>query len=244
MTCGQGTTAQREFTCVRAADRRIALQQNSGENYVPALRFHWLTPYYDAVVGATTREKIFKRALIQQANIVSGQRILDLACGTGTLAIWIKEAVGGAEVIGVDGDPAILQLATCKAERAALEIKFYTAMSFALPYPEESFDRVVSSLFFHHLSWHDKRRTVREVFRVLQPGGELHVADWGKASNIFMRVLFVFVQILDGFRSTQDNVSGKLIQLFEEEGFVNVAERETVNTVFGTMALYSAVKAG
>lgn len=218
------------------------MQQDNRKNYVPALRFHWLTPYYDAVVGATTREKVVKRALIQQANVDSGQRILDLACGTGTLAVWIKQAVGGAEIIGVDGDPAILRLATRKAERAAIEIRFDTAMSFALPYPEANFDRVVSSLFFHHLSWHDKRRTVREIFRVLRPGSELHVADWGRASNIFMRALFIFVQVLDGFRNTQDNVSGKLVQLFQEEGFVDVAERKTFNTIFGTMALFSAVK--
>jgi len=221
---------------------KATLLKNSQKNYVPALRFRWLTPYYDAVVGATTREKIFKRALIQQSNIESGQRVLDLACGTGTLAIWIKKAVGGVEMIGVDGDPAILRLATRKAEWAALEVQFDTAMSFALPYPEAKIDRVVSSLFFHHLSWDDKRLTVREIYRVLRPGGELHVADWGKASNIFMRALFVFVQVLDGFSNTQDNVSGKLVQLFQEEGFVDVAERTTFNTIFGTMALYSAVK--
>ena len=51
--------------------------------YVPALSFHWLTPYYDAVVGATTREGTFKEALIRQAGITAGQQVLDLACGTG-----------------------------------------------------------------------------------------------------------------------------------------------------------------
>jgi ubiquinone/menaquinone biosynthesis C-methylase UbiE len=210
--------------------------------YVPALGYRWLTPYYDAVVGVTTREKTFKRALIRQANVQSGQRVLDLACGTGTLAIWIKEAVADAEIIGVDGDPAILQFAIRKAEQAAVAVRFDAAMSFSLPYTETYFDCAVSSLFFHHLSWQDKKRTVAEVFRVLRPGGQLHVADWGKAGSIVMRVLFAFVQLLDGFSNTRDNVRGKLVELFEEEGFVDVTETTTFSTICGTMALYSAVK--
>ena len=80
----------------------------SDSNYVPALGFHRLTPLYDAVVGPTTREGTFKRALIEQAGIEPGHRVLDVACGTGTLAIWIKDSQPQSEVIGVDGDPAIL----------------------------------------------------------------------------------------------------------------------------------------
>ena len=210
--------------------------------YVPALGFHWLTPYYDAVVGTTTRERSFKQALIQQARFAPGQRVLDLASGTGTLAIWIKQHQPLADVTGVDGDPAILSLATHKAQKAKVSVQFDHALSYSLPYPAAHFDRVVSSLFFHHLSWENKERTARELFRILKPGAELHVADWGRADNALMRGLFLFVQLLDGFKNTQDNVSGKLITLFEQAGFVEVTQRETFSTIFGTMVLYSAVK--
>ena len=121
-------------------------------------------------------------------------------------------------------------------------MQFERALSYNLPYPAAHFDRVVSSLFFHHLSWENKQRTAQELFRVLKPGAELHVADWGHASNILMRGLFVFVQLLDGFKNTQDNVSGKLVTLFEQAGFVDVTQRQTFSTIYGTMALYSAVK--
>ena len=210
--------------------------------YVPALRFRWLTPAYDAVVGATTRERAFKRALIDQAGVGPGQRVLDLASGTGTLAIWIKTVQPGAEVAGIDGDPAILAIASRKAQRTGVSVRFDHGLSHSLPYDAGHFDRVVSSLFFHHLSWADKQRTVREVFRVLKPGGELHVADWGRASNPLMRGLFLLVQTLDGFANTRDNVAGRLVELFESGGFVQVAQRRTFATVFGTLALYSAVK--
>lgn len=218
------------------------MQQPPESKYVPALGFHWLTPYYDAVVGTTTRERSFKQALIKQARFGPGQRVLDLACGTGTLAAWIKQHQPQVEVTGVDGDPAILSIATRKAQKANVSIKFDHALSDSLPYPDAHFDRVVSSLFFHHLSWENKERTVRELFRVLKPGGEIHVADWGRATNALMRGLFIFIQLLDGFKTTQDNVSGKLIILFEQAGFVEVTQRRTFGTVFGTMALYSAVK--
>ena len=129
-----------------------------------------------------------------------------------------------------------------KAQKANVSVQFDHALSFSLPYPSAHFDRVVSSLFFHHLSWEDKVRTAQELFRVLKPGAELHVADWGRATNVMMRGLFLFVQLLDGFENTQDNVSGKLISLFEQAGFGEVRQRQTFGTVYGTMALYCAIK--
>ncbi len=75
--------------------------------YVPALRYRWLTPFYDAIVGATTRERIFKKALIAQAEIQSDHCILDLACGTGTLSIWIKESHAATSVFGIVGTMAL-----------------------------------------------------------------------------------------------------------------------------------------
>jgi ubiquinone/menaquinone biosynthesis C-methylase UbiE len=209
---------------------------------MPALRFHWLTPYYDAIAGATIRERSFKQALIKQAHLEPGQQILDLASGTGTLAIWIKQHQPQARVIGVDADAAILSIAIHKAQQANVSVQFDRAMSCNLPYPAEHFDRVVSSLFFHHLSWEGKERTAQEVFRVLKPGSELHVADWGRATNSLMRGVFLLEQLFDGFKNTQDNVSGKLPALFEQAGFIEVAQRQTFDTVFGTMALYSAIK--
>jgi len=122
-------------------------------------------------------------------------------------------------------------------------VQFDRALSYSLPYPAAHFDRVVSSLFFHHLSWENKERTAQELFRILKPGAELQVADWGRADNALMRGLFLVVQLLDGFKNTQDNVSGKLITLFEHAGFVEVVQRQTFDTIYGTMALYSAVKA-
>ena len=70
-------------------------------------------------------------------------------------------------------------------------------MAFEPPFEAKSFDRVISSLLFHHLTTDDKRRTLAKLRELLSPGGELHVADWGKAQNLVMRLAFLGVQLLE-----------------------------------------------
>jgi len=216
---------------------------NSQENhFVPALGMRFLTPLYDTVVRWTTRERRFKAALIKQSGIEAGHRVLDLACGTGTLTIWAKQAHPKAQITGIDGDPFILVLGERKARSSGVALCFHQGISHALPFADASFDRVLSSLFFHHLSWQDKERTACELLRVLEPGGELHVADWGAPSHPLMRVLHLPVQWLDGFANTNDNLQGKLVPLFESSGFINVRERRHFDTSLGTLRLFSAKK--
>ena len=139
--------------------------------YIPALRFNLLTPLYDLTMRLGMRESTFKRRLVEQACIKDGHRVLDLGCGTGTLTILIKRAHPEAEVIGLDGDPEILEIASAKIKVTGLDIALDEGMAFELTYPDNYFDRVFSSLVFHHLTREDKIRTFTEIFRVLKPGG-------------------------------------------------------------------------
>ena len=210
------------------------------ERYIPALAYRWLTPLYDPVVALTTRERTFKAALVAQAALQPGQRVLDLACGTATLTIAAKQSQPQAELVGLDGDPDILERARRKAIESGLELRFDRALSHQMPYPDATYDVVVSSLFFHHLDRDAKLATFREVRRVLRPGGVLHVADWGQAANPLMRVLFYLVQLLDGFETTADNVAGRLPQFMGDCGFVDVTETRRFATPLGTISLYRA----
>jgi ubiquinone/menaquinone biosynthesis C-methylase UbiE len=212
------------------------------ERYVPALGLRCLTPAYDTVVRTMTRERRVKRALIEQARLSPGFRVLDLATGTGTLAIWMKQGEPRLDVVAIDGDADVLEIARRKAGRAALVIEWLQALAQHLPLPTAHFDRVVSSLFFHHLSADAKLRTAREVFRVIKPGGELHVADWGRPTGPAMRGLFFAVQLLDGFENTRDNVEGKLVPLFQQAGFVDVVAGASFDTALGTIVLYRGTK--
>ncbi len=115
-------------------------------------------------------------------------------------------------------------------------------MSYDLPYPDNYFDRVVSSLFFHHLTLAQKERTLSELLRVLKPGSELHIADWGEPNNLLMKILFYQVQFLDGFETTRENVNGMLPMLIRNTGYVEVQQHNEYNTMFGTLVLLSAKK--
>lgn len=214
----------------------------SNASYVPALGYAWLTRLYDPVVRLTTRERYFKQALLQQARLTPGLEALDLACGTGTLALMALQQVPGLHMRGLDGDPAILAIAKIKAAQAGTAIPFDQGLSTALPYSEARFDRVLSSLFFHHLGREGKQQTFAEVVRVLKPGGELHVADWGKPTGPIMRGLFYSIQLLDGFPNTRDNVAGQLPALMKAAGLQQVTVHRDINTVYGTLTLFSAQK--
>jgi ubiquinone/menaquinone biosynthesis C-methylase UbiE len=212
----------------------------ASDGYLRALRFPALTRVYDPVIRLTTRERRFKELLIEQAAPAPGQRVLDLGCGTGTLAIQLKRREPRAQVTGLDADPEMLSQARRKAERARIELKLTEGLSTALPYEDESFDRVLSTLFFHHLDPEPKRVTTREITRVLRPGGELHVADWGRPSDPVMAAASFSIRVFDGFSNTRDNFRGALPDIFERAGLVRAGETNHLRTVFGTLALFRA----
>jgi ubiquinone/menaquinone biosynthesis C-methylase UbiE len=216
--------------------------KSSSNSYLLALRYHWLTRFYDPVVRVTTREATFKEALLRQAGLQDGHRILDLGCGTGTLAVLVKRAHGGAEVFGSDADTEVLNLARTKLEAAGIEVQLDQGLASALPYADESFDRTLSSLFFHHLPSELKLESMREVLRVLRPGGEFHIADWGKPTSPVMRLAFIGVQLLDGYATTADNVKGLLPDFLGLAGFENVESTNCFSTLLGTVSLYQARK--
>jgi SAM-dependent methyltransferase len=107
-------------------------------SYIPALRYRRLTPLYDPLLKWVMRETSFKRRLIALANLAAGQRVLDLGCGTATLTLLVKRAQPGAEVVGVDADPQVLEIGRAKAAGAGVQIVLDQAMAQQLPYPDQS----------------------------------------------------------------------------------------------------------
>ena len=213
---------------------------NEAPAYVPALRFRWLTGFYDTLIGATLKEEKFKTLLVEQARLEHGSRVLDLGCGTATLTILLKKRHPEARVFGLDGDPDVLAIARRKVCEAAVDVDLRHGMAFDPPFEPASFDRIVSSLVFHHLTTDQKKATLDASRMLLRPGGELHVADWGEAKSFLARAAFLSVQLLDGFATTEDNVLGRLIPMMEEAGFASVAETHREQTLFGTLSLYRA----
>lgn len=218
------------------------MRTTKSEPYVHALRFAWLNRFYDGVVAATLPERALKQRLCEEAaeGLEPGQRVLDLGCGTGTLTLLLKARCPEADVVGLDGDGDILERARAKAQAVGIEVTWHRGDAAEPPFDPGSFDRIVSSLFFHHLRTEDKRRAFASARRLLRPGGRLHVLDWGKAQNALMRLAFLPVQVLDGFATTADNVQGLLPDMIREAGFADVQQTVRRMSVFGTLAIHRA----
>jgi ubiquinone/menaquinone biosynthesis C-methylase UbiE len=146
-------------------------------DYLPAAGHDLLLPAYDLISRFYRTPRIHDR-LIDQADLTGVRRILEIGCGTGNLTIKAKRARPEAEVTGIDPDPKALTLARRKA-RDLTGISFEQAYAQQLPYPDGTFDRVLSSLMLHHIDEDAKAAAAAEVARVLRPGGRLHLADIG-----------------------------------------------------------------
>ena len=208
------------------------------EEYIPALGLRILTPFYDFIQKWIVRDKRYKGRLIEQAQIQPGMRVMDLGCGTGTLAIMAKQAQPNAEVVGLDADPEMLKMAYAKNNQEKLDVKFEVGFTNNLPYPDASFDRVLSSIIIHHLKTPDKEKTAREIYRVLKAGGQLHVIDFGKPRTLYGKLLGPF---LHKFEEANDNIDGKLPIMFQEAG-LKVQEKGDFWTFFGDLTFLAGYK--
>ena len=146
-------------------------------DYLPAAGHDALLPGYDLLTRLCGFNRVHEK-LIRQADLADGNRVLEIGCGTGNLTIRVKRAHPSVEVTGSDPDPLALRRAQRKAVRMT-GIRFEHGYAQELPYSDGAFDRVLSSMMLHHLDSDAKPAAAAEIFRVLRPGGRLHVVDMG-----------------------------------------------------------------
>jgi ubiquinone/menaquinone biosynthesis C-methylase UbiE len=207
-------------------------------SYIPALGKRWLLPLYDPFLWLLGADKA-KRPLIEQAEIKSGFRVLDIGCGTGSMAVLIKRMHPGAEVVGIDPDPLALSVSKRKAKRAGLSIEFDRGFADHMPYADGSFDRVFSSFMFHHLAADEKTATLGEIRRVLKAGGSLHLMDFvrehGPHSGTAEHGSWIHRH-----GAVAERIEGRMTSLMDEAGLVDAREVSRGKNLFGPIAYYRA----
>ncbi|WP_044518984.1 class I SAM-dependent methyltransferase [Mycolicibacterium septicum] len=144
-------------------------------DYLPAAGHDAFLPGYDLLTRILGMNPAY-RDLVAQAGIADGQRVVEIGCGTGNLTVRAKKACPGADIVGTDPDPRALRRAERKA-KGMTGIGFTRAYAQELPFDDGEFDRALSSMMLHHLDEATKIAAARELFRVLRPGGSLHVVD-------------------------------------------------------------------
>jgi ubiquinone/menaquinone biosynthesis C-methylase UbiE len=222
---------------------RSEREVRADQDFIPALGFHRLTPLFDYVAAVAVRDRAIKRRVLERAAIASGEDVLDVGCGTGTLALAAARATPNVRVTGLDADPSILSRARKKSRAAGLDIGFDQGRSTELPYADASFDLVLSTLFFHHLPDDAKRQSATELVRVLRPGGRLVVGDLGRPQDPLMRVAVrVTVQLFDGVTTTALNVRGQLPDVLAGVGLEAVTVHDRVRTPTGSYEIMSATR--
>lgn len=211
------------------------------DNYIPALRFKALTKVYDSLLSITFPEKKIKQGLINQLQLTGTETILDFGCGTGTLTIMINEQFPSVNIIGIDVDEEIIAIAEKKIKAADLNIpvKKYDGESLAF-LGHQQFDRIVSSLVFHHIPTATKRTILSQLYSTTKPGGELHIADFGKPKNLYTKAAFGVLRRFDGVENTSVNAQGLLPDFIQDAVFAEVEIMQSFNTAFGTVDLLRA----
>ena len=211
--------------------------ERHGNDYVPGMGHDWLLPLYDPLNRLLGIASVH-RPLVDQAEIRPGHRVLEIGCGTGNLALLAKRLHPDAEVVGLDPDPKALARARRKAGRKALPVRLDLGFAQELPYPDASFDRVLSALMFHHLGPDEKEKALREVRRVLKPGGSLHLLDFGGAkasSDGFM------ARLSHRHGCLRDNFEDRIPTLMRKAGLADPTEvAHQVKKVLGRVTYYRA----
>jgi ubiquinone/menaquinone biosynthesis C-methylase UbiE len=214
---------------------------SSEKAFTPALGRLAPARFFD-LAAVATRERRWRALVVRYASPGPNDLIVDVGCGTGSLALLFRRRQPGARVIGVDPDERMIASARRKAQDAGLSLELRIGMGDELATVVETgeVDLVVSSLVLHQCPMHMKRAILASMAEVLRPGGRLVIADYGRQRTRLMRTAFRIVQLADGVADTQPNADGVLPKLISSAGFRDVLEVEAVSTLTGSISVYTA----
>lgn len=205
--------------------------------FVPALGAHWLTALYDPMIRCWTAATQMRSTVIDALELRPGMRILELGAGPGRLAIQVKRQHPDVIVDAVDIDEAMVARARRNAATAGVDVAFSAADMTSLE-AGHAYDRVYSTMTFHHLSPDAKDSALTVARRALAPAGHFVVADFGRPRDPLQWALFAWIQQpLDGFHNTRPHRDGRFERALHA-AFGDVRSTAVWRTVAGTIEAF------
>ena len=208
------------------------------QDFVPALGWRALTPFYDAVIRTLTRESVWRAELVNQIGPKPRERVLDVGCGTGTLAVLLKQAQPSAQIIGLDPDPEVLDRAAAKARKAGVEIEWRQGFARDAASLGMRFDKAVSSFVFHQVPLAEKETGISAMAASVRAGGEVFIADFARQRSRLMQRLFGIVGRVDGLANTKPNAEGALERIIGSIDADAAVPKRVVRTPLGEISLF------
>ena len=199
--------------------------------FIPAAHYNFLSHFYSPfmrIFFGTIFRKITKYIQLK-----SEETLLDIGCGPGNLLGILHGKHPNSKLIGLDVDPKILKIARNKLSD---RIEFIESSATKLPFPDNSLDVVTSTLMIHHLKSYEKDQMIKEIYRILKPGGRFYLFDFSKPTNLFGKI---FVKLFKNFEHMNDALEGRYTKWMKESGFKKI---EYIYNAYGMISLAKALK--
>jgi ubiquinone/menaquinone biosynthesis C-methylase UbiE len=218
------------------------VNQNDAQEFTPAAGQDELSDQYDRLVRIFARERAWRPLLAERIAPRPGQLIVDIGCGTGTLAILLKQRCPEAKIVGVDPDVKILAIAQAKAKVADVDVQWHQGFADSAPVQPGSADVAVSSLVLHQVSIVQKHAIIGTMLGLVNATGLIHIADYGRQSGLMRWLFRQTVQKGDGVANTQPNADGMIEGIFAGLGLVVPLDDRRISTPSGTISIFSRRK--